>query len=447
MPRMSPGGALRFCVVSTFYPPYSFGGDGIYAERLAHALARRGHRVTVVHSPSAYEMLAGGPPGEKRSEFANLTVHALRTPLGALGVLAVHQTGHPMLQGAELRRLLDGGTFDVVHYNNVSLLGGPAAFGYGRGLKLCTLSDHWLVCPMHTLWKFDREVCTRPTCFRCTLAAARPPQLWRSTGLIRREARHIDAFLAPSFSAIRQHQERGLEGTFVYLPQFHRPHPSPPASPPATSRRPYFLYAGRLEKLKGVQTVIPVLRARPDVDLLIAGAGGFEPELRALAAGAPNIIFAGKVDAASLDALYRGAVGTIVPSLCYETFGLVVAESFAAGTPVIVRALGSLEEIVRAQGGGTTYRSAEELGRAVDELRSDSELRRRLASEAAAAFRREFSEEAHLDGYLALARELLARKRAGQPVASAIDGHGQTLLAGRPTFFGPSAQGRFPRGG
>ena len=50
--------ALRFCVVTTFYPPYNFGGDGIYAHRLANALARRGHRVSVIHSPSAYELLA-----------------------------------------------------------------------------------------------------------------------------------------------------------------------------------------------------------------------------------------------------------------------------------------------------------------------------------------------------------------------------------------------------
>jgi hypothetical protein len=25
-----PGAALRFCIVTTFYPPYNFGGDGIY---------------------------------------------------------------------------------------------------------------------------------------------------------------------------------------------------------------------------------------------------------------------------------------------------------------------------------------------------------------------------------------------------------------------------------
>src|SRR5262249_52055310 len=162
----------------------------------------RGHRVTVIHSPSAYEFLAGGVPSTGYADHPNVTVHGLRTPLGKWGLLAVQQTGRPVLQAAGLRRWLDAGAFDVIHYNNVSLLGGPAVFRYGRGLKLCTLIEHWLVCPMHVLWKFDREVCTKPTCYRCTVAGGRPPQFWRSTTLMRNATRHIDAFLGPSLFTI-----------------------------------------------------------------------------------------------------------------------------------------------------------------------------------------------------------------------------------------------------
>lgn len=419
--------------MSTFYPPYNFGGDGIYAHRLVNALARRGHRVTVIHSPSAYELLANAAPLAGYTDHPNVTVHGLRTPAGKWGLLAVHQTGRPMLQAVELHRLLDGEAYDVIHYNNVSLLGGPAVFGYGRGLKLCTLSDHWLACPMHTLWKFDREVCTKPTCYRCSLAGGRPPQLWRGTGLMQEATRNIDAFLGPSVFTVQQHQERGLRGTFVHLPQFYEEPPALPADGrEIRGTRPYFLYAGRLEKLKGVQTVIPQFRARPDIDFMIAGSGKFEGELRALAGGAPNIQFLGTLGQTRLHALYRGAVGTVVPSLCYETFGLVVAESFAAGTPVVVYAQGSLEEIVSAHGGGLMYRDVDELGHAIDALRGEAGLRQRLAIEGRAAFEKEFSEDVHLDNYLALVRELLAKRRAGQPAMAAADTLGQELLAGPP---------------
>ena len=40
---------LRIAMLTTFYPPYNFGGDGIGVQRLATALVRRGCEVTVIH--------------------------------------------------------------------------------------------------------------------------------------------------------------------------------------------------------------------------------------------------------------------------------------------------------------------------------------------------------------------------------------------------------------
>ena len=50
---------LRFCMISTFYPPYNFGGDGLYVWLLSNELARRGHSVTVIHCLDSYAALAG----------------------------------------------------------------------------------------------------------------------------------------------------------------------------------------------------------------------------------------------------------------------------------------------------------------------------------------------------------------------------------------------------
>ena len=35
---------LSFCMVTTFYPPYHFGGEAMYIYRLSNELAERGHR-------------------------------------------------------------------------------------------------------------------------------------------------------------------------------------------------------------------------------------------------------------------------------------------------------------------------------------------------------------------------------------------------------------------
>ena len=401
-------------MVSTFYPPYNFGGDGIYAYRLANGLAQLGHQVTVLHSPTAYEMLAGTKPSEPYEDHNNVTVHPVRTPLGKLGLLAVQQLGRPGLQAPALRRWLDRGNFDVIHYNNVSLLGGPHVFRYGTGLKLCTLIEHWLVCPMHVLWKFDREVCTKPSCFLCTIHGRRPPQLWRYTRLMRRATRSIDAFIGPSQFTMRMHCERGLQGTMVQLPLFHaEPHVDPEPAPSfgeGSDGRPYFLFVGRLERIKGLQTIIPTFRDLPDVELVVAGSGTYEEQLKLMAEGAPNIRFVGRADVRQLQRLYRDAVATIVPSLCYETFGIIVAESFATRTPVIVRDHSSLREFIESYGGGFTFSTDDELRSAIDKLLSDTELRNRLGRQGRAAYDKEFGEAPFLKHYLAAVHRLLAAK-------------------------------------
>lgn len=426
--------ALRFCFVTTFYPPYNFGGDGIYAHRLANGLAKLGHRVTVLHSPTAFEMLFGGPPKNPYKDHENVTVHPIRTPLGKFGLLAVQQFGRPCFQKPQLRRLLDQSAHDVIQYNNVSLLGGPHVFRMGSGLKLCSLIEHWLVCPMHVLWKMNREVCTKPSCIRCQLQGKRPPQWWRYTGLMNRATRHIDAFIGPSLFTMNSHRERGIKGNMIQLPLFHEE----PAIPNLTRAdvndgKPYFLFVGRLEKIKGVHEIIPVFR-QLDVDLIIAGGGAYENELKALAAGAKNIRFIGRAAHEVLQAHYRFAIATLVPSLCYETFGVVAAESFSASTPVIVYAQSSLEEIVKTHGGGLMYRTSAELRDAIERLRRDPQLRDRLGREGRAAYELEFAEAPFLQNYLRVVHGLLECKRTGVPIKQSKYATAEAF-ADRPAFL------------
>ena len=174
----------------------------------------------------------------------------------------------------------------------------------------------------------------------------------------------------------------------------------------------------------------------PKIDLLIAGVGNFQGELFALADRASNIKFLGWVNQSDLQSLYRNCTATIVPSLGYETFGLVVAESFSAGAPVIVHAQGALAEMVSTYGGGLLYSNEQQLCDAIDRLRGDSSLREDLGREGRLAYETQFSEDVHLKNYLGVVRELLANKRAGRTMNSASAPGGQTRVAGLPVFFG-----------
>jgi glycosyltransferase involved in cell wall biosynthesis len=381
--------SLSFCMVATFYPPYHFGGDAIQTYRLANELARRGHRVTVVHNPVAHRALAPHGP----------------TPAGKAGLLAGYLAGRPVLELAAMRRALEG-PFDVIHFQNVSLLGGPGSLGLGdaSATRLYTIHEHWLVCPTHVLWRMDREPCERRTCVRCGLAYRRPPQPWRYAGEPLRSAREIDTFISPSRFAIASHQARGFTLPIVHLPHFlsrAEAEGSAGAVEPVF-RRPYFLYAGRLERLKGVDVLVEQFRSYRGGDLLIAGDGASSSDLRRQAAGLDHVHFLGRVSPAELRTLYRGAMGVIVPSVGYEVFGLVVLEAFAQGTPVIVHRRGALPELVDESGGGWVYSTGDELLAALEEARLDPDERARRGERGRESWLANYTEDAHIERYLEL---------------------------------------------
>ena len=83
--------------------------------------------------------------------------------------------------------------------------------------------------------------------------------------------------------------------------------------------------------------------------------------MRQSAGSIPNIRFLGRLDHSQLVDLYRRAMAVIVPSICYEVFGIIIIESYATKTPVIVNNLGALPEVVQDSGGGFIYNNPEEL--------------------------------------------------------------------------------------
>lgn len=403
-------------MVSTFYPPFSFGGDGMHVYRLSNALARRGHAIDVFYCEDSYKMLNGKRPVSELPNHPNISLRGLRSGMGFLSPLLTQQTGRPLLKG-KLRKALDRNAYDVIHYHNMSLIGITAlSLGPREAVKLYTTHEHWLVCPMHVLWKFNREVCEETECLRCQLAGRRPPQLWRQTGLMRKMTEHVDRFLSPSRFTLRKHLEMGMEIPIEQMPYFL---PESPAFPnpdePARATSPYFLFVGRLEYIKGVQNLIPVFKDHPEHRLVIAGGGGYEETLREQAAGIPNIEFLGPVDQERLKELYTAATAVIVPSICYETFGIIIIEAFSFRTPVITNKLGALPEVVEDSGGGIIYENEDELIAAIQRLAADPELRDQLGEKGYDAYSRFWNEEAHLDKYLGLIDRLRIQKKEKTP--------------------------------
>lgn len=414
------GSGLRFAIITTFYPPYHFGGDAHAVRRLVHALAYRGHQVDVIHDADAYHMLKPGDDPAPAQEPEGVRVHTLRSMAGRWSCLATHQLGRPLVHGRRIREILDRG-FDVIHFHNISLVGGPGILAYGNAIKLYTAHEHWLVCPTHVLWRHNRELCDERQCLRCVLTYRRPPQLWRAGSLLERSARHVDAFLTLSKFCAEKHKafgfSRPLQVVPPFLPDVERAHPPAPLAHDDTNGRPYFLFVGRLEKIKGLQDAIPLFRGEGAADLLIAGTGGYEAELRALADGAPRVRFLGQQPAEKLRSLYRNAVAALMPSICYEVFPMVALEAFREATPIVARRLGPFPDIIADSGGGLLFDTTEELKGAIESMASNVRLRANLGAAAARAFEARWSEDVAMGEYFRLIYRLAEQSGKTELVA------------------------------
>lgn len=112
--------------------------------------------------------------------------------------------------------------------------------------------------------------------------------------------------------------------------------------------RRYVVAVGQLVHHKGFDVLLTAfsqLRDRfPDVDLLVAGDG---PERFTLLAQSEtlnlNVVWLGRVDAATVASLMCGSAAIAIPSR-REPFGIVGLEAMAAGRPIVASRIDGLEE-------------------------------------------------------------------------------------------------------
>ncbi|WP_137177130.1 glycosyltransferase family 4 protein [Roseomonas sp. AR75] len=150
------------------------------------------------------------------------------------------------------------------------------------------------------------------------------------------------------------------------------------------------LSVGALIPRKGHDVLIRALATLFDLDWTLTIAGGardqvFANGLAALAEElgvAQRVTFAGEVDAAALDALWRKADLFALASH-WEGYGMAVAEALARGVPVAVTAGGALAELVPVEAGVVAPPGdVVSLGKAMRRAIFDTALRAEMAEAA-----------------------------------------------------------------
>ncbi len=259
----------------------------------------------------------------------------------------------------DFRALLQRERFDIVHVHNTFMQISPSIHWACReaGVPVIqTLHNYRLFCSSanfvrdshvcrecvdHGIWQGVRHACyrgSRPA--TATVALMLMTHRWFGTWRT-----CVDRYIALSNFARDQFVAAGLPAEkIVVKPNFVHPDPGC-----RTQAGEYAVYLGRLSEEKGVTTLLSAFKLlRGRVPLVIIGDGPLRQTLqaRADAEGLSSVQFCGWLERQQALALVKGARFLLMPSECYETFGIAVAEAYACGVPVIASALGSIGEIV-----------------------------------------------------------------------------------------------------
>ena len=106
----------------------------------------------------------------------------------------------------------------------------------------------------------------------------------------------------------------------------------------------YYLYVGRLDEIKGIDTVLLAFSKMPDKILHVIGSGGDE-YIREYSRYA-NIKFCGQLSHDSVMKEMKGGKALIFSSKLYEGLPMTIIESFKSELPVIASDIGNAKELV-----------------------------------------------------------------------------------------------------
>ena len=156
--------------------------------------------------------------------------------------------------------------------------------------------------------------------------------------------KRVAVFYTPSRFARDKLVEAGLPAERLLVKQ-NFVHPDPGAG---RGNGGYALFAGRLSAEKGVQLLLDAWRRLPEpIPLRIVGEGPLAEQVRSAAAESSWIEYLGPRSQGEVLELMGDAAFVVVSSTWYETFGRIIIEAYAKGTPVVAARLGTMAELVR----------------------------------------------------------------------------------------------------
>ncbi|WP_338020209.1 glycosyltransferase family 4 protein [Rhodopirellula sp. P2] len=276
----------------------------------------------------------------------------------------------------EIQAAVKQNQIDVVHFHNTFPAISPAAIKAAHeagAATVLTLHNSRILCPKAVCFR-DGQPCTDCVAARFATPAIRHACFHDSrlasgvvavTNWLHRTSKTYQRYLNVAIAPTQFVKTRYEESGHPMPPIAVKPHFVESDLPLGQGDGGYALFVGRLSEEKGLKVLLDAwnLLTQP-IPLKVIGDG---PLRHLLDQPQENVEYLGRLDQAAVYQTMADAAMLILPSHCAESFGRVVVEAFACGTPVVCANQGGQAELVHPSV-GALFRSgdAEELASVVD---------------------------------------------------------------------------------
>ncbi len=419
---------MKVLIVNTYH--YIRGGDSFHALNLGALLEKSGHTVHYFAMKGKTNL----PCPDERYFVEEIDYRqALKSSL-ANGSRVLWRSLYSTEAKKAIARQLDEVKPDIAHLHSIrhhltkSILPEIA----GRNIPIVwTLHDYKELCP-NTSFYDGAAICEackgkryhnliKKRCKKGSLLPSLVTYLESRLNDCLGYDKFISLYLSPSLFLRNKFIEYGYDSNKIQsLPNFlllndFVPHPA---------HEDYLLYVGRLEKEKGLKTLLDgftrATGADPSLSLKIAGTGSMEEELKAYlpAGNSARVEMVGFRQGKELRNLLQKAKAVIIPSEWYENYPFATLEAMACGKPVIASRIGGIPEQVEDGVTGFLFEPfrPESLAEKIETLQGLSEEEIALMGRRAReAVERQNTPDIYLDAIMHIYNDLLHKGKAVGP--------------------------------
>ncbi len=288
----------------------------------------------------------------------------------------------------EVKRMIKENHIDIVHVHNTLTMVSPSVFYAAFRCHVPvvqTLHNFRMLCPAGSFFR-DNVICEE--CVKHGMGCAIRHKCYRNSTLqtmvsaaILKIHRRLGTYRKVNFICLTEFNRdklleslearKNVEPSRVYIkPNFTFAEGIVPSE--AKADEEYFLFAGRVEALKGIDIAIRAFEQLPDEKLYVAGSGPMMNEMQNYVKkhGMENVKFLGYLQKEEMAEKFYNAKAVIMTSQCYEAFAMTIAEAYSYGVPVIAGRVGNMDGMVKngVTGVKFTYNSADDLAQKVREF-------------------------------------------------------------------------------